>query len=591
MARESKARPPGPELFIGLVGAVGTDLETVTAATEKALRRVGYTPTLVRVSDLLDEVDPESIAGWPDLSDAAYDERISTRMTAGDLFREALGRGEALAMFAVVKISSLRRELEAAGVRRRAYVIRSMKHPDEVDFFRDVYGKNFFVISAYSPQPTRVASLAKEIARDRKVEDPEEFESIALNLVRRDKLEPDKKLGQAVRDAFPKADCFVDASLPNGKVENLEREVRRFIEIIFGHPYQTPTPVESAMFHAQAAALRSAALGRQVGAALVNEAGEIIAVGTNEVPKPFGGQYGPDDANDNRDFRRTRDDSREMKELVAAQILHRLRGDKESEALLSREVTTDEFVARLKGTRAQSLIEFERAVHAEMAAILDAARRGQSVAGSSLYTTTFPCHECARHIVGAGIKRVVYIDPYPKSLALQLHDDAIEIDPDDPPTDKIPFEPFVGVAPRRFLDLFTYPTRRDPDGARFPAEPTQLPRGLNPLRAASAEDGSETRTCSACGAGNPPGAKYCNDCGIGLDESTKAQEDRPTVGAGTSEDATAASSALPTAEPAETSEPKLSDPVITFQEVFFITEFQDLLAVKGVRVKREEDDG
>ncbi|MDN3612645.1 hypothetical protein QWZ16_23945 [Vibrio ostreicida] len=26
----------------------------------------------------------------------------------------------------------------------------------------------------------------------------------------------------------------------------------------------------------------------------------------------------------------------------------------------------------------------------------------------------FPCHNCAKHIVASGIKRVVYVEPYPK---------------------------------------------------------------------------------------------------------------------------------------------------------------------------------
>ncbi|MEJ7655371.1 MAG: deaminase [Chloroflexia bacterium] len=46
-------------------------------------------------------------------------------------------------------------------------------------------------------------------------------------------------------------------------------------------------------------------------------------------------------------------------------------------------------------------------MHAEMSALLDAGRRGVPVQGATLYTTTFPCHNCARHIVGAGIDRVV----------------------------------------------------------------------------------------------------------------------------------------------------------------------------------------
>ena len=473
-------------------------------------------------------------------------------------------------MFAVLSISSLRRELEEAGVKRRAYVIRSLKHPDEVDFLREVYGKNFFVISAYSPHATRVDFLAKEIARDRRVEDPEEFESVALELVRRDKREEDEPLGQHVRDTFPKADCFVDASLPNGKLEGLQDAIARFIEIIFGHPYKSPMAGEVAMFHAQAAALRSAALGRQVGAAIMNAAGEIVALGCNEVPKAFGGQYWPGDKNDNRDFLRAHDDSREMKELVAAQILQRLRGeeDRESEPLLKREMTTDAFVALLKGTRAQSLIEFERAVHAEMAAILDAARRGQSVVDCSLYSTTFPCHECTRHVIGVGIRKVVYIDPYPKSLAFQLHDDAIEIDPDDRPTDKIPFEPFVGVAPRRFLELFYFASRRDRKGIRLPAEPGPIPRGLNPLRPTPAEGEVDGVSCSGCEAGNPPGAKYCNQCGSELDVDAPGVEDEPP------DKLRAQAPAEQRQDEEQTPQTMLSDPVIRFQEVFFVTELK-----------------
>src|SRR5579871_385409 len=67
------------------------------------------------------------------------------------------------------------------------------------------------------------------------------------------------------------------------------------------------------------------------------------------------------------------------------------------------------------GAQLLNVIEYGRCVHAEMAAIVDAARRGVAIAGCTLYTTTFPCHECARHIVAASIRQVVYIDPYPKS--------------------------------------------------------------------------------------------------------------------------------------------------------------------------------
>jgi len=88
-----------------------------------------------------------------------------------------------------------------------------------------------------------------------------------------------------------------------------------------------------------------------------------------------------------------------------------------------------------------------------MAALIDAARRGVSVAGCTMYVTTFPCHLCARHVVAAGIKRLVYIEPYAKSRTADLYPDSIAIEQNIP--GKVKFEPFVGVAPRQYMELFT----------------------------------------------------------------------------------------------------------------------------------------
>jgi cytidine deaminase len=110
----------------------------------------------------------------------------------------------------------------------------------------------------------------------------------------------------------------------------------------------------------------------------------------------------------------------------------------------------------------RNLIEFGRAVHAEMAAIVDAARRGVSVKDCTMYVTTFPCHLCARHIVAAGIRSVVYVEPYAKSLTADLYPDSISVDGDC--EGKIGFEPFVGVAPRQYAKLFAMGKRKTDDG-------------------------------------------------------------------------------------------------------------------------------
>ena len=107
----------------------------------------------------------------------------------------------------------------------------------------------------------------------------------------------------------------------------------------------------------------------------------------------------------------------------------------------------------------RSLIEFSRSIHAEMEAILSVAREGKhSLVGATLYTNTYPCHNCARHIVASGIRTVVYIEPYLKSLAIELHSDVISELPDA--RNMVVFRQFHGVAPSNYLKLFR------PKGAR-----------------------------------------------------------------------------------------------------------------------------
>ncbi|WP_041446401.1 deoxycytidylate deaminase [Pseudothermotoga thermarum] len=56
------------------------------------------------------------------------------------------------------------------------------------------------------------------------------------------------------------------------------------------------------------------------------------------------------------------------------------------------------------------------ALHAEQNALMQAAKFGISTNGATLYTTFKPCSICARLIVNAGIKRVVYLYDYPDPL-------------------------------------------------------------------------------------------------------------------------------------------------------------------------------
>ena len=68
------------------------------------------------------------------------------------------------------------------------------------------------------------------------------------------------------------------------------------------------------------------------------------------------------------------------------------------------------------GTRAEVCY----AIHAEQNAIIQAAKLGVNIDGATLYCTHQPCSVCAKMIVNAGIRRVVYEQGYPDSFTLEI---------------------------------------------------------------------------------------------------------------------------------------------------------------------------
>ena len=64
------------------------------------------------------------------------------------------------------------------------------------------------------------------------------------------------------------------------------------------------------------------------------------------------------------------------------------------------------------------------AVHAEQNAVIQAAKYGININGATLYCTHQPCVICAKIIINAGIKRVVYKHGYPDEFSLQLFEEA-----------------------------------------------------------------------------------------------------------------------------------------------------------------------
>lgn len=64
--------------------------------------------------------------------------------------------------------------------------------------------------------------------------------------------------------------------------------------------------------------------------------------------------------------------------------------------------------------------EICRGLHAEQNAIIQAARYGINIADSSIYITTQPCVVCAKMIINAGIREIIYQNPYDDELAMSM---------------------------------------------------------------------------------------------------------------------------------------------------------------------------
>lgn len=438
------------ELIIGLVCTVGTESKEITDLLTEQLGRAGYETEVIKISGNV----------IPDLHEVKdirnnHGERIKHLMDCGNAIRKKFNDNAILAMGAIERIAK-RRVSTSNGdlepLEKKAFIIDSLKRPEEVEALRAVYPSGFVLIAVHCDMAIREHRLCNTLQIR-----PED----AKSLMERDINEAFEEYGQRVNDTFHLADFFV--RINSNKVQ-LRNDIQRMVELWFGSPVITPTFDEYAMFMAFSAALRSADLSRQVGA-VIARGSQILSTGANDCPAPAGGLYWPTRSKETGkvdDVERGRDHTRGIDSNKAEQLrlISQIMSDARNSNVRFKKIQLEHLQKLLEKSAIRDLTEYGRVVHAEMEAILSCARVGVSTVGSTLYCTTFPCHNCAKHIIASGVMKVVYVEPYPKSKALEFHDDAIvhekPIEESDSNKQEIVlFEPFVGIGPRRFFDLFS----------------------------------------------------------------------------------------------------------------------------------------
>jgi deoxycytidylate deaminase len=428
--------PNGGEIFIGFVSPVGTNEQRVVDEFTRELKARDYRVEEIKFSQLIQDYAP---ATAPVNRTSEFD-RIRSLQLAGNELRKLHG-GDILTELACAKAASLRSQDEPPGwvarPKRVVFFLRSLKNPDEAALLRTIYGHGFYLVAMHSSYDSRVANLIKRGMDEEQAKELMKFDDKESSVY-----------GQNTRETFELADFYVNDA------EGVNTHVERFANLLFGALYITPTKEEYGMHMAASAAQRSGDLSRQVGAAICDARGDIISAGCNEVPKAGGGSYWPEDEPDVRDWALGHDPN-DAEKTRRFELLKAALSD------LGVSVTQSELSTAWSESGLRDITEFGRTVHAEMDAIMSCARRGVSLGDATLYATTFPCHNCARHIVASGIMTVVYIEPYAKSEAYSLYGDSIECPAIPSPKgdrplaeQRVVFQPFEGVAPRRFGDFF-----------------------------------------------------------------------------------------------------------------------------------------
>lgn len=460
------------ELIIGLAGSLGVNFDEVANNLEQALQVAGYHVVTIRIADNFVKHDNKSKFA-----------ECYWKMQYGTKQRQTHGNNY-WARKVVERIFFARPEL-SLHYKKIAYLVRSLKNRDELELLSNVYGRNFVSIAIFSDAEASLKYLVKKFrlnwmtlqdaqqemeainkdlmlksdmdllkAEDLYLEDikgserSSETDTIARFLLRKDQEEthPDlKKYGQNLFKCYSFANYFIYQN------KNLPQQIKRFIYILFNDPFAEPTFEEYFMFCAQAAAYRSLDLDRQVGAVIVNKEQELVASGFNDVSKVGGGHFPHHDhpmyeqqmESDQRDFKQPFDFNHIHLDQIAKRIADRLHLAPKEEGMLREEIS--------------GVTEFKRSTHAEMSALLDAARRGIAVRDCTMYVNTYPCHMCTKHIIAAGIRKVIFLHPYTKSKAREMYNPMIKMglfSDDKLAAGVIVFEPFLGVSPNRFMLTF-----------------------------------------------------------------------------------------------------------------------------------------
>lgn len=390
VARECKN-----ELVIGLTGPVGAGVSTLS----QLLSRRGF-HRISLSAPMKDELRRQS--------DLSPDAEINEQTVPG--FRAKLqdignkGREVSPSHWVEEALKTVPSESDV--------VIDGIRNMGEVDALRDRYRK-FFLVAVHASKATRWERVKHQYDGHQKLFDRDDQRDSGKG--------EDKKHGQQVGKCVEDAD-YVMNNDEHFRGEAIEKQLSEVIDpdlILMRDSdrigadrerHRPPEPEEGHMAAAYAQAHISRCIKRHVGAVIVSKDDRPLSMGYNENPftmKPCISEY--------RGCFKDLDMDDKLAKMTdffcpycGAEIHH-------VESPWSCPRCQENLKLRFFPDRN---LQVCTAIHAEERAI--SSLEGRNAEGGTVYTTTFPCFQCARKIVDAGISRVVFVEAYPIQEAYEF---------------------------------------------------------------------------------------------------------------------------------------------------------------------------
>ena len=307
-------------------------------------------------------------------------------------------------------------------------VIDAFRNPFEAMYFKERYAA-FYLFSINAEQrhiEDRLARALKmsidQIKQQDDKENPSDTVDSAENFV-----------SQNIKACIQKSDIHVanNGMYGNSNYHELYGQIIKYVSLIQHPGLITPSLDEKMMQVAHTAKLNSACLSRQVGASITNQYGSLKAIGWNSVAD---GQ--------------TPCLLRSKDELISGTMSNSFslyeKGKKFNEAITEfyPKIKNEDLIGRnqsfcfseihnkqimkeknqnTKDCKCDKNQVHTRSLHAEENAFLQISKYGgEGIKDGTLYSTASPCELCSKKAYQLGIKRIVYIDPYPGTAQEQI---------------------------------------------------------------------------------------------------------------------------------------------------------------------------